>query len=131
MGEHPMNEVRAIDRLLRGLLVVMLLACAAGAVPALIFIDSDLEASGEWLDGLGVAIGLAILAVLAVPAGLTGWALRASFEGWSSAPAWALAAAGTGVLVGIGFGFAYRPLLAVVVVPVLLGVVAYDVRRVR
>lgn len=124
-----MSGQRAVDRLLRGLLVVMLLACAAGAVPALIFIGSDAQASGEWLDGLGIAIGLAILAVVAVPAGLTGWALRGSLEGRSSAPAWALAAAGTGVLVGIGFGFAYRPLLAVLVVPLLLGVVAFDARR--
>ena len=124
-----MSGQRAVDRLLRGLLVALLLACTAGAVPALLFIGQDMERSGEFLDGIGIVIGLAMLAVVAVPTGLAGWAMRESLRSSPKAPAWALAAAVAGALVGVGFGVGYRPALAVLVLPVLLMVVAVDARR--
>jgi hypothetical protein len=119
----------ATDRLLRGLLVLTLLVCAAGAAPGLYFIGEDAQTRGEFLDGIGIAIGLGILALVAVPAALAGWALRASLLHRSNAPGRALAAGLAGLVLGAPFGIAYRPLLAVLIVPLLLSVVAFEARQ--
>lgn len=126
-----MTPTPAIDRLLQALLALTLLACAAGTAVGLYVIGQDLETSGEFLDGLGVVIGLAILFLVGVPAALAGWALRLSLRRRQHAESWAIAAAVAGLVLGLPFGVGYRPLLAVLAVPLLLLVVAVEARRAR
>jgi hypothetical protein len=115
---------RAVDRYLAGLLVLLLLAAAAGAVPGLWLVGGDLQTSGEMFDGLGLALGLAALAVVAVPATAAVLALRRLWSGRPTAHPWALAAGVLGVLAVVPFGMFYHPLLALLVVPALLVVSA-------
>ena len=54
MRPHPEGMTRAVDRYLAGLLVLLLLAALAGAVPGLRTVG----------DGLGIALGLAVAAIV-------------------------------------------------------------------
>jgi hypothetical protein len=115
---------RAVDRYLAGLLVLLLLAALAGAVPGLWMVGDDLRYSGEMFDGLGIALGLAALGVVAVPATVAVLALRRLWSGRPAAHRWALAAGVLGVLAVVPFGVFYHPLFALLVVPGLLAVAA-------
>ncbi len=124
----------ATDRLLRAVLVLGLLACLPGLWLGLFLVGQDLQATGEWLDGLGLAAGLVVLAGVLLPAGLAAWALRRSFRGRDDAPRWALAAAVAGLAVAAMFGWNNPRLLPFAAAPLLVGVVAVamlDVRRTR
>jgi hypothetical protein len=115
---------RSVDRLLLGLLVLLLVAAAAGALPGLYLAGSDLQASGEFLDGVGLVFGLGIVAIVAVPAATAGLTIRRLRRGRARARRWVI---GTGLLGGcavLPFGFLYQPLFAVLVLPVLLVLIA-------
>lgn len=116
---------RSVDRYLAGLLVLLLLTAAAGAVPGFSLLGQDLEQSGEWLDGLGVVFGLGILTVVAVPATVALVALLRLRDRRESAWRWALAAGVLGCLAVVPFGFFSQPLFVALVVPALLVAVAY------
>ena len=116
---------QSAERLLTVLLVLPLVAAAAGAAPGLYMAWSDLETSGEFLDGLGAVVGLAIVGLVAVPAVVAVVALRAIGRRTASARRWAVAAGVLGMAAAVPFGFYYQPLLAVLVVPLLLVVVAF------
>lgn len=123
-----MDNSRSIDRLLQILLVVTVLLCVAGAGLGLFFLVQDLQVSGEFLDGLGAVIGLAIMGLVGVPLALAAWALRQSFRARANAPTWAVAAAVAGALCSIPFWFSTPPLVFVLVPLVLLGVVGHQAR---
>lgn len=114
----------ATDRLLRAVLVLGLLASLPGLWLGLYLVGQDLQATGEWLDGVGLAAGLVILAGVLLPAGLAAWALRRSFQGRDDAPRWALAAAVAGLTVAGLFAFNDRRLLLFAAAPLLVGVIA-------
>jgi hypothetical protein len=127
-GREAEGMTTATDRLLQGVLVLTLLVCGAGAVLGFYFIGQDMEAQGEFLDGIGILIGLAILFLVGAPAVLAGWALRLSVTGRRHAGRWAVAAGVTGLLLGAPFGISYRPFLAFLAAPLLLVVVALTTR---
>lgn len=116
---------RSVDRYLAGLLVLLLLTAAAGALPGVSLLGQDLGQSGEWLDGVGVLFGLGILAVVAVPAAVALVALLRLRDGRDGAGRWTLAAGVLGCLAVVPFGFFSRPLFVALVVPLLLVAVAY------
>ena len=120
---------RAVDRLLLVVLVLALLTASAGAVVGLTMIGEDLETQGEWLDGLGLMFGLAVLGVVAVPALVAGKALHDVRRGREGAWRWALAAGVVGLLAVVPFGVFAHPSFAVAVVPFLLVVVALEARK--
>lgn len=111
---------QSVDRLLSGLLVLLLLLAAAGAVPGLYMAGTDLQTSGEFLDGLGTVLGLGIVGMVAVPAGAAVMAIRALHRGRSSSRAWAVVAGALGTLAVLPFGFVFPPLFAALVLPLLV-----------
>lgn len=124
----------ATDRLLQAVLVLGLLASVPGLGLGLFMVGQDLQATGEWLDGLGLAVGVVILAGVLLPAGLAAWALRRSLRGRDDAPRWALAAALAGLAVCAVFAWNDPRLLPFAGVPLLVGVVAVSMlagRRTR
>lgn len=114
----------ATDRLLRAVLVLGLLASLPGLWLGLFMVGQDLQATGEWLDGVGLAVGLVILAGVLLPACLAAWALRRSFRGRDDAPRWALAAAIAGLAVCVLFAWNNPRLLPFAAPPLLVGVIA-------
>lgn len=114
----------SVDRYLTGLLVLLLLTAAAGAMPGFSLLGQDLGQSGEWLDGVGVVFGLGILAVVSVPAVVGLVALHRLWTGRETGTRWALAAGVLGCLAVVPFGVFSRPMFAAVVVPLLLVAVA-------
>jgi hypothetical protein len=120
---------QSVDRLLTGLLVLLLLAASAAALSGLYLLASDLQESGEWLDGIGVVFGLGIVGIAAVPAAAAGMALRSLREGRPSARRLAIGAGALGACAVLPFGAFYRPLLAAMVLPALLVTVAALDRR--
>jgi hypothetical protein len=120
--------MRPADLVLAVLLALTLVVGAAGALAGLYMIGQDLEMSGEFLDGIGIAIGLVVLAVVGVPMALAGMALHSLRRVRPSTWRWATAAGVTGVLSGIPFAMFYRPLLALLVLPLLVAVVAVQGR---
>lgn len=115
---------RAVDRYLAGLLVLLLIAALAGSWPGLSLVGQDLGESGEMFDGLGLALGLAALGVVAVPATLGTVALSRLLRGRPTAHRWAMAAGVVGFLAVIPFGVFFHPLFAFLVLPALLVVAA-------
>ncbi len=120
---------RPANHLLVGLLTLLLVASAAATLPGLYLIGSDLQTSGEFLDGIGVLAGLAIIGVAALPAAASGMAIRAICRG-NAARTWAVTAGALGTLTALACGFFYQPLLAVAVLPVILVMVALADTRV-
>jgi hypothetical protein len=114
----------ATDRLLRAVLVLGLAATLPGLWLGLFMISNDLDATGEWLDGVGLLIGLVVLAALLLPGGLAAWALRRSVQERRDAPAWALAAALTGLASAGVFAWNDPHLLPFGAAPLLVGVIA-------
>ncbi len=66
---------RAVDRLLQIFLGLALVPVLAGAAFGLYFIGEDAGQSGEFLDGLGLMIGLGVLVLVGVPGVLAAVAL--------------------------------------------------------
>jgi hypothetical protein len=120
---------RAVDRLLQTSLVLTLLLSAAGAALALVFIGQDAGTSGEFLDGLGVVIGLVLLGVVGVPAATAGWALRRSLRGDPRAWAWAVASAALGLAAVAVLAFPVHPVSLAAVPEVVVLVAAVAARR--
>jgi hypothetical protein len=115
---------QSVDRLLTVLLVLLLLASAAAALPGLYLVGSDLQTSGEFLDGIGVVLGLGMVGLATVPAAAAVMAIRTLRRGRPSARRWVVGAGVLGACAVLPFGFFHQPLLAVLVLPVLLVVVA-------
>lgn len=124
-------ERHALERMLAVVLVATLVAASAGALTGLAFIGEDLEQQGEWLDGVGVLIGLAVLGVVVAPGAVAGKALHAVLRRGVRAWRWALAAGIVGVLVVVPFGVFWHPAFLVAVVPLLVIVVAVQASRER
>lgn len=120
---------RAVDRLLQTFLGLVLVLVGAGALFAIYFIAQDADQSGEFLDGLGILVGLAVLVLVGVPGALAFVALRRSFKRQSHAADWALAAGVLGVLSACVFAFVYHPFAAALVPAVLVTVTAAAARR--
>jgi hypothetical protein len=120
---------RAVDRLLQTFLGLVLVLVAVGALSATYFIAQDAEQSGEFLDGLGVMVGLGILVLVGIPGIVAVVALRRSLKQQSHAADWALAAGVLGVLSAGVFAFVYHPLTAALVPAVLVAVAATAARR--
>jgi hypothetical protein len=114
----------ATNRLLRGALVLGLAATLPGFYLGLFLVGQDLQESGEFLDGVGVAYGLMVVAAMALPALLAGRALVLSLRNRTTAPRWAFAAALTGLVDALLAGWWDALLLATVLVPLFLAVVA-------
>jgi hypothetical protein len=114
----------ATDRLLRGALVLGLLATLPGLYVGLYLVGQDLQDSGEFLDGVGVMFGLMTLAAVVLPAALAGRALLLSVRGARTAPRWALAAGLTGLVDALLAGWWNGQLLATALVPLFVAVVA-------
>ena len=121
----------ATDRLLRGALVLGLIATLPGLYLGLYLVGQDLQQSGEFLDGVGLAYGLVVVAAVALPAALAGRALLLSARGGRSAPWWALAAALAGLVDALLAGWWNARLLPAALVPLFLAVVATAVLRER
>lgn len=119
-----MTTTSATDRLLRDVLVLMLLACAAGLWLGGSMLLTDLGQQGEWLDGVGTLFGLVICGGVLLPATLAALAWWRSRAGRRDAPFWALGTCSTGLVVGGGFAMWDGRLALVLAVPALLGVVA-------
>lgn len=120
LSSHAEGMTLAVDRYVAGLLGLMLVTAGVGAVAGLAFALEDLEQSGEMFDGLGLYLGAAVLGLVAVPAAVAVVALRRLLAGHPTADRWALTAGVLGGLAAVPFGMFHRPLLAVLVVPVLL-----------
>jgi hypothetical protein len=117
-------KTRQADMILTVLLLLTLLAGVVGAGAGLVSIGEDLERSGEFLDGLGVVIGLGILGIVAVPMALAAKAIHAVMHRRANAWKWATAAGVVGMAGVVPFGMFEHPLLAVLVLPLLVAVVA-------
>lgn len=118
---------RAIDRLHRLALVLALVLAAAGCVPGLYLVAQDLQTSGEFLDGVGIVFGLALLAPAVVPALFALRALHLLGRQPDRAWRWGLATGVTGVLsitAVSSIGLYIDAVVLTVVVPLLLIVVA-------
>ena len=120
---------RAVDRLLQTFLGLVLVLVGAGALLAVYFIAQDADQSGEFLDGLGVLIGLAILVLVGIPGAVAVVALRRSLKQQSHAADWALAAGVVGALSACVFAFVHHPFAAALVPAVLVAVVATAARK--
>ena len=120
---------RAVDRLLQTFLGLVLLLVGAGTLLAIYFIAQDTDQSGEFLDGLGIMIGLGILVLVGIPGALAVVALWRSLQQQSHAADWALAAGVLGVLSACVFAFVYHPFVAAFVPALLLTVAATAARR--
>lgn len=114
----------ATDRLLRGALVIGLLATLPGLYLGLFLLGQDLQDSGEFLDGVGAMFGLMTLAAVVLPAALAGRALLLSVRGRRTAPWWALAAGLVGLVDALLAGWWDARLLAAALVPLFLATVA-------
>ncbi len=121
----------ATDRLLRGALVLGLLATLPGLYVGLFLVGQDLQASGEFPDGLGVAYGLVIVGAFGLPAVLATRALWLSARCRRNAPRWALAAALVGLLDAAPVAWWDTRLVATALVPLFVGVVAVAALRER
>lgn len=113
---------------MQALLVLTLLAAAAAGGFGLYVVAEDLGTSGEFLDGVGIVIGLGILGLAVVPFGLAAGALRTSLRQKPSAARWGIAAGLAGVVFGLPLGLLFHPVLAVLLVPALLAVIALEAR---
>jgi hypothetical protein len=122
-------KMRPADRILAALLGLTLLAGAVGAAGGLYMIGQDLEMSGEFLDGLGIMIGLVILGIVGAPMALAAKALHALWHQRPNAWKWATAAGLVGLVSGIPFGMFHHPLFAALVLPLLVAVVAVEGRQ--
>src|SRR6476619_3491362 len=120
---------RAVDRLLQTFLGLALALVLAGVLFGLYFIGADVGQSGEFLDGLGILVGLAVLVLVGVPGALAAVALRRSLQRQSHAADWALAAGLLGALSAGVFAFVYHPFVAAFVPALLLTVAAAAARR--
>jgi len=120
---------RAVDRLLQTFLGLVLVLVGAGALVAMFFIAQDADQSGEFLDGLGIVIGLGILVLVGIPGALAVVALWRSLQQRSHAADWALAAGVLGVLSACFFAFVYHPFAAALLPAVLVTVAATAARR--
>lgn len=122
-------KMRRADVILAVLLVLTLLAGVVGLWAGLALIGDDLESQGEFLDGLGVVIGLGVLALVGVPMAVAAKAVHAVRHGRANAWKWATAAGLIGLVAGIPFGMFHQPLFAVMVLPLLVAVVAVEGRE--
>ncbi len=122
-------KMRPADTILTALLVLTLLAGGVGAVAGLSMIGQDLERSSEFLDGLGIVIGLVILGIVGVPMALAAKAIHALRRRRPNAWKWATAAGVIGLAAGIPFGMFQQSLFAVLVLPLLVAVVAVEGRE--
>ena len=120
---------RAVDRLLQTFLGLVLVLVGAGALFAIYFIAQDADQSGEFLDGLGILIGLGIIVLVGIPGALAVVALWRSLQQQSHAADWALAAGVLGVLSACVFAFVYHPFAAALVPAVLVTVAAAAARK--
>lgn len=122
-------KMRRADLVLAVLLVLTMLAGAVGLWAGLALISDDLESQGEFLDGLGLVIGLGVLALVGVPMTVAAKAVHAVRHGRVNAWKWATGAGLIGLLAGIPFGMFHQPLFAVLVLPLLVAVVAIESRE--
>ena len=120
---------RAVDRLLQTFLGLVLVLVGAGALFASYFIAQDADQSGEFLDGVGVLVGLAILVLVGVPGTVAAVALWRSLRKRSHAADWALAAGVLGVLSAGVFTFVYHPFALALLPAVLVTVAATAARK--
>lgn len=118
----------AADRLLQTFLGLTLVLVAAGVAFGLYFIGQDAGQSGEFLDGVGILAGLAVLVLVGVPGVLAALALRRSLRREAHASALALAAGLVGLCSVTVFTVVYRPFV-VAAIPLLLVTVAAAARR--
>lgn len=118
-GDARSMTTRAVDRLLQILLGLALVPVLAGAAFGLYFIGEDAGQSGEFLDGLGLMIGLGVLVLVGVPGVLAAVALTRSLRHRPHATSLALAAGVLGTLSTLVFAFVYLPCVAALV-PALL-----------
>ncbi len=109
----------AVDRLLQIFLGLALVPVLAGLAFGLYLIGQDAEQSGEFLDGIGVLAGLAVVAVAGVPGTLAAIALSRSLRDVPGQRTYALAAGLLGVVAALVFAFFYAPAIAALV-PALL-----------
>lgn len=110
---------RAVDRLLQIFLGLALVPVAAGVGFGLYLIGQDAQQSGEFLDGIGVIAGLAVLALAGAPGVLVVVALSRSLRQVPHVTPWALAAGLIGSGAALCFAFFYPPSVAALV-PALL-----------
>jgi hypothetical protein len=120
---------RAVDRLLQTFLGLVLVLVLAGVLFGLYFVGEDAGQSGEFLDGVGIMVGLAVLVLVGVPGALASVALRRSLKQQSHAADWALAAGLLGALSAGVLAFVYHPFVAALVPALLLTVAATAARR--
>src|SRR6478672_4755576 len=100
---------RAVDRLLQTFLGLVLALVVAGLLFAFAFIGQDAARSGEFLDGVGIMVGLAVLVLVGVPGAVAAVALRRSLRQQRHAADWALAAGLLGVLSAVVLAFVHHP----------------------
>lgn len=119
----------ATDRLLRWALVLGLIATLPGFYLGLFLLGQDLQASGEFLDGVGILYGSVIVGFVAVPAALAGRGLCLSARHGRAAPRWALAAALAGLADALLAGWWDGRLLPIALVPLFVAVISLGALR--
>ncbi|QNN53258.1 hypothetical protein [Nocardioides mesophilus] len=122
------TSATSTHRTLVGLLVALLLLCAVGAVLGVLAIGSDLQQRGEFLDGLGVMIGLGLLGLVLLPASLALLTLRALRRGRPSTWLWATATGTVGGVCVLPFLLLSPLSFPLLVVPVALSLTAFWAR---
>lgn len=120
---------RAVDRLLQTFLALVLALVVAGVLVAFAFIGQDAAQSGEFLDGVGIMIGLAGLVLVGVPGAVAVVALRRSLLQQPHAADWALASGLLGALSAGVLAFVHHPFAAAFAPALLLTVAAAAARR--
>ncbi len=111
---------RSPDRLLLILLALMLVAASSGVAAGAYFVGSDLQTTGEFLDGLGIAIGLVMVVASGLPGAASALAIRAVRRRAPSAQRWSVVAGGLGTLTAVAFGLLVQPLLFLAVLPLMV-----------
>ena len=117
-------RTRTIDIALLAALAIGLVAAAAAASVALFMIGDDGSQSGEFLDGVGLMAGGALLVLVGVPAGLAVRAGQLVLTGRPRGSAFALAAGLTGLGAAGLLTFVSRSFAPGLVAGALLSVVA-------
>jgi hypothetical protein len=118
----------AVDRLLQIFLGLALVPAIAGVVLGLDFVVQDAGQNGEFLDGLGLIMGLVIMATAGVPGVLAAIALSRSLRGMPGPRSYALAAGVLGSVATLMFAFFYPPAVAALVPALLVVATAVSAR---
>lgn len=121
---------RSLDRLVHQLHILLLLVGAIGVVVGGYFVLGDLASHDDFLDGLGVALGLVMIVGSALPAAASVMAIRSTVRGQASRR-WSVVAGALGTLTLVLLGLLIPPLLVVALLPLALVVAASSARPVE